>query len=92
MRKVLNVSRKDPVEKRFCVKLCASRISFRKARPCSPIERVPGNQRRMALVVMNTGKSWPGNPPGHPLEEIVGEFTSQSPMNTGFTANGATAP
>lgn len=85
VRKVLNVSRKDPVEKEVLREIVREPYFIPEGTPLlHQLSEFQENQRRMALVVDEYGEILGLVTLQDILEEIVGEFTSQSPMNTGF--------
>ena len=85
VRKVLNASRKDPVEKEVLREILREPYFIPEGTPLlHQLSEFQENQRRMALVVDEYGEILGLVTLQDILEEIVGEFTSQSPMNTGF--------
>ena len=85
VRKVLNASRKDPVEKDVLREIVREPYFIPEGTPLlHQLSEFQENQRRMALVVDEYGEILGLVTLQDILEEIVGEFTSQSPMNTGF--------
>ncbi|MBL8513632.1 MAG: DUF21 domain-containing protein [Betaproteobacteria bacterium] len=85
VRKVLNASRKEPVEKEVLREIVREPYFIPEGTPLlQQLSEFQENQRRMALVVDEYGEILGLVTLQDILEEIVGEFTSQSPMNTGF--------
>ncbi len=85
VRKVLNASRKDPVEKDVLREIVREPYFIPEGTGLlHQLTEFQDNQRRMALVVDEYGEILGLVTLQDILEEIVGEFTSQSPMNTGF--------
>lgn len=85
VRKVLNASRKDPVEKDTLRDIVREPYFIPEGTGLlHQLSEFQENQRRMALVVDEYGEILGLVTLQDILEEIVGEFTSQSPMNTGF--------
>jgi Mg2+/Co2+ transporter CorB len=85
VRKVLNVSRKEPLEKETLREIMREPYFIPEGTPLlQQLTQFQENQRRMALVVDEYGEIQGLVTLQDILEEIVGEFTSQSPMNTGL--------
>ena len=85
VRKVLNVSRKEPLEKEILREITREPYFIPQGTPLlHQLTQFQENQRRMALVVDEYGEIQGLVTLQDILEEIVGEFTSQSPMNTGL--------
>ncbi|MEO8102829.1 MAG: CNNM domain-containing protein [Betaproteobacteria bacterium] len=85
VRKVLNVSRKEPLEKETLREIMREPYFIPEGTPLlHQLTQFQENQRRMALVVDEYGEIQGLVTLQDILEEIVGEFTSQSPMNTGL--------
>ena len=85
VRKVLNVSRKEPLEKETLRDIMREPYFIPEGTPLlQQLTQFQENQRRMALVVDEYGEIQGLVTLQDILEEIVGEFTSQSPMNAGL--------
>ena len=85
VRKVLNASRKEPLEKDTLREIIREPYFIPEGTPLlQQLTHFQDLQRRMALVVDEYGEIQGLVTLQDILEEIVGEFTSQSPMNTGF--------
>ncbi len=85
VRKVLNASRKDPLEKESLREIMREPYFIPEGTGLlAQLTQFQENQRRMALVVDEYGEIQGLVTLQDILEEIVGEFTSQSPMNTGL--------
>ena len=85
VRKVLNASRKEPLEKETLREIMREPYFIPEGTPLlQQLTLFQENQRRMALVVDEYGEIQGLVTLQDILEEIVGEFTSQSPMNTGL--------
>ncbi|MBL8524831.1 MAG: HlyC/CorC family transporter [Betaproteobacteria bacterium] len=85
VRKVLNASRKEPLEKGTLREIMREPYFIPEGTPLlQQLTLFQENQRRMALVVDEYGEIQGLVTLQDILEEIVGEFTSQSPMNTGL--------
>ncbi len=85
VRKVLNVSRKEPLEKETLREIMREPYFIPEGTPLlQQLTQFQEYQRRMALVVDEYGEIQGLVTLQDILEEIVGEFTSQSPMNTGL--------
>ena len=85
VRKVLNASRKDPLEKESLREIMREPYFIPEGTGLlAQLSQFQENQRRMALVVDEYGEIQGLVTLQDILEEIVGEFTSQSPMNTGL--------
>jgi len=85
VRKVLNVSRNQLLEKETLREIMREPYFIPESTPLlQQLTLFQENQRRMALVVDEYGEIQGLVTLQDILEEIVGEFTSQSPMNTGL--------
>jgi Mg2+/Co2+ transporter CorB len=85
VRKVLNASRNAPLEKESLREIMREPYFIPEGTPLlQQLTQFQENQRRMALVVDEYGEIQGLVTLQDILEEIVGEFTSQSPMNTGL--------
>ena len=85
VRKVLNASRKEPLEKDTLREIIREPYFIPEGTPLlQQLTHFQDLQRRMALVVDEYGEIQGLVTLQDILEEIVGEFTSQSPMNTGL--------
>ncbi len=85
MRKVLNASRKEPLSLAMLKEICREPYFVPEGTGLlAQLTQFQENQRRMALVVDEYGEIKGLVTLQDILEEIVGEFTSQSPMNTGL--------
>ncbi len=85
VRKVLSASRKEPLEKDTLKEIMREPYYIPEGTPLlQQLTLFQENQRRMALVVDEYGEIQGLVTLQDILEEIVGEFTSQSPMNTGL--------
>jgi Mg2+/Co2+ transporter CorB len=85
VRKVLNASRNQPLEKDSLREIMREPYFIPEGTPLlQQLTQFQENQRRMALVVDEYGEIQGLVTLQDILEEIVGEFTSQSPMNTGL--------
>ncbi len=85
VRKVLNVSRNQELEKETLREIMREPYFIPEGTPLlQQLTLFQENQRRMALVVDEYGEIQGLVTLQDILEEIVGEFTSQSPMNTGL--------
>ena len=85
VRKVLNASRNQPLEKDALREIMREPYFIPEGTPLlQQLTEFQENQRRMALVVDEYGEIQGLVTLQDILEEIVGEFTSQSPMNTGL--------
>ena len=85
VRKVLNVSRNQELEKDSLREIMREPYFIPEGTPLlQQLTEFQENQRRMALVVDEYGEIQGLVTLQDILEEIVGEFTSQSPMNTGL--------
>ena len=85
VRKVLSASRKEPLEKETLKEIMREPYFIPQGTPLlQQLTLFQENQRRMALVVDEYGEIQGLVTLQDILEEIVGEFTSQSPMNTGL--------
>jgi Mg2+/Co2+ transporter CorB len=85
VRKVLNASRKDPLELESLREIMREPYFIPEGTGLlAQLTQFQENQRRMALVVDEYGEIQGLVTLQDILEEIVGEFTSQSPMNTGL--------
>ena len=85
VRKVLSASRKEPLEKATLKEIMREPYFIPEGTPLlQQLTLFQENQRRMALVVDEYGEIQGLVTLQDILEEIVGEFTSQSPMNTGL--------
>jgi Mg2+/Co2+ transporter CorB len=85
MRKVLNASRKEPLTLETLKEICREPYFVPEGTGLlAQLTQFQENQRHMALVVDEYGEMKGMVTLQDILEEIVGEFTSQSPMNTGL--------
>ena len=85
VRKVLSASRKEPLEKETLREIMREPYFIPEGTPLlQQLSLFQEQQRRMALVVDEYGEIQGLVTLQDILEEIVGEFTSQSPMNTGL--------
>ena len=85
MRKVLNASRKEPLSIETLKEICREPYFVPEGTGLlAQLTQFQENQRHMALVVDEYGEIQGLVTLQDILEEIVGEFTSQSPMNTGL--------
>ena len=85
MRKVLNASRKEPLSINTLKEISRAPYFVPEGTGLlAQLTQFQENQRRMALVVDEYGEIKGLVTLQDILEEIVGEFTSQSPMNTGL--------
>ena len=85
VRKVLNASRKEPLERETLREIMREPYFIPVGTPLlQQLTHFQEQQRRMALVVDEYGEIQGLVTLQDILEEIVGEFTSQSPMNVGF--------
>ena len=85
VRKVLSASRKEPLDKETLKEIMREPYFIPEGTPLlQQLTLFQENQRRMALVVDEYGEIQGLVTLQDILEEIVGEFTSQSPMNTGL--------
>lgn len=85
VRKVLNASRKEPLEKDTLREIIREPYFIPEGTPLlQQLTHFQDLQRRMALVVDEYGEIQGLVTLQDILEEIVGEFTSQSPMNAGL--------
>ena len=85
VRKVLNASRKEPLEKETLREIIREPYFIPEGTPLlQQLTHFQELQRRMALVVDEYGEMQGLVTLQDILEEIVGEFTSQSPMNAGL--------
>jgi Mg2+/Co2+ transporter CorB len=85
VRKVLNASRKEPLEKETLREIIRNPYFIPEGTPLlQQLTHFQEQQRRMALVVDEYGEIQGLVTLQDILEEIVGEFTSQSPMNAGL--------
>ncbi len=85
VRKVLNASRKEPLEKETLREIIRDPYFIPEGTPLlQQLTHFQELQRRMALVVDEYGEIQGLVTLQDILEEIVGEFTSQSPMNAGL--------
>lgn len=85
MRKVLNASRKEPLTMEMLKEICREPYFVPEGTGLlAQLTQFQENQRHMALVVDEYGEMKGMVTLQDILEEIVGEFTSQSPMNTGL--------
>ena len=85
VRKVLNASRKEPLSLETLKAICREPYFVPEGTGLlAQLTQFQENQRHMALVVDEYGEIQGLVTLQDILEEIVGEFTSQSPMNTGL--------
>lgn len=85
VRKVLNASRQEPLDKAALRGILREPYFIPEGTPLlQQLSHFQEQQRRMALVVDEYGEVQGLVTLQDILEEIVGEFTSQSPMNVGF--------
>ena len=85
VRKVLNASRNEPLEMATLREIMREPYFIPEGTPLlQQLTHFQDQQRRMALVVDEYGEIQGLVTLQDILEEIVGEFTSQSPMNVGF--------
>jgi Mg2+/Co2+ transporter CorB len=85
VRKVLNASRKEPLDKATLREILREPYFIPEGtKLLHQLSEFQEKQRRTALVVDEYGEIQGLVSLQDILEEIVGEFTSQSPMNTGF--------
>ena len=85
VRKVLNASRKEPLDHDTLREIMREPYFIPEGTPLlQQLTHFQEQQRRMALVVDEYGEIQGLVTLQDILEEIVGEFTSQSPMNVGF--------
>ena len=85
VRKVLNASRNEPLEMATLREIMREPYFIPEGTPLlQQLTHFQDQQRRMALVVDEYGEILGLVTLQDILEEIVGEFTSQSPMNVGF--------
>ncbi len=85
VRKVLNASRKEPLDRETLREIMREPYFIPEGTPLlQQLTHFQEQQRRMALVVDEYGEIQGLVTLQDILEEIVGEFTSQSPMNVGF--------
>ena len=85
VRKVLNASRKEPLSVETLKEICREPYFVPEGTGLlAQLTQFQENQRHMALVVDEYGEIQGLVTLQDILEEIVGEFTSQSPMNTGL--------
>ncbi len=85
VRKVLNASRHEPLEHETLREIMREPYFIPEGTPLlQQLTHFQEQQRRMALVVDEYGDIQGLVTLQDILEEIVGEFTSQSPMNVGF--------
>lgn len=85
VRKVLNASRKEPLSIETLREICREPYFVPEGTGLlAQLTQFQENQRHMALVVDEYGEIQGLVTLQDILEEIVGEFTSQSPMNTGL--------
>ena len=85
VRKVLNASRKEPLSLETLKEICRKPYFVPEGTGLlAQLTQFQENQRHMALVVDEYGEIQGLVTLQDILEEIVGEFTSQSPMNTGL--------
>jgi Mg2+/Co2+ transporter CorB len=85
VRKVLNASEKEPLSKETLRDIMREPYYIPVGTPLlQQLTHFQEHQRRMALVVDEYGEIQGLVTLQDILEEIVGEFTSQSPMNTGM--------
>ena len=84
-RKVLNASEKEPLSKETLREIMREPYFIPEGTPLlQQLTQFQEHQRRMALVVDEYGEIQGLVTLQDILEEIVGEFTSQSPMNAGM--------
>ncbi len=84
-RKVLNASEKEPLSKQTLREIMREPYFIPEGTPLlQQLSHFQEQQRRMALVVDEYGEIQGLVTLQDILEEIVGEFTSQSPMNAGM--------
>lgn len=85
VRKVLNATRKEPLTIETLREICREPYFVPESTGLlAQLTQFQENQRHMALVVDEYGEVQGLVTLQDILEEIVGEFTSQSPMNTGL--------
>ena len=85
VRKVLNASRREPLSIETLKEICREPYFVPEGTGLlAQLTQFQENQRHMALVVDEYGEIQGLVTLQDILEEIVGEFTSQSPMNTGL--------
>ena len=85
VRKVLNASRKEPLSMETLKEICREPYFVPEGTGLlAQLTQFQENQRHMALVVDEYGEIQGLVTLQDILEEIVGEYTSQSPMNTGL--------
>ena len=85
VRKVLNASRKEPLSLETLKEICRKPYFVPEGTGLlAQLTQFQENQRHMALVVDEYGEIQGLVTLQDILDEIVGEFTSQSPMNTGL--------
>jgi len=85
VRKVLNASEKEPLSKETLREIMREPYFILEGTPLlQQLSHFQEQQRRMALVVDEYGEIQGLVTLQDILEEIVGEFTSQSPMNAGM--------
>ena len=85
VRKVLNASEKEPLSLETLKEIMREAYFIPEGTPLlQQLTQFQENQRRMALVVDEYGEMQGLVTLQDILEEIVGEFTSQSPMNVGM--------
>ena len=85
VRKVLNASRKEPLSMETLKEICRDPYFVPEGTGLlAQLTQFQENQRHMALVVDEYGEIQGLVTLQDILEEIVGEYTSQSPMNTGL--------
>jgi Mg2+/Co2+ transporter CorB len=85
VRKVLNATRKEPLSIETLKEICREPYFVPESTGLlAQLTQFQENQRHMALVVDEYGEIQGLVTLQDILEEIVGEFTSQSPMNTGL--------
>jgi Mg2+/Co2+ transporter CorB len=84
VRRVLNASRREPLDHETLREIIREPYFVPEGTPLlQQLTQFQENQRRMALVVDEYGEILGLVTMQDILEEIVGEFTSQSPMNIG---------